>query len=165
VPDIYQGCELWDHSLVDPDNRRPVDFGLRERLLAEAEAVTGPADIWPGEADSGLPKLFLTHRALQLRSRRPEFFCVGSGYRPLAAAGPRAAHAMAFTRTNSAGEPGVVTVAPRLVLGLGGDWAATTLTLPDGRFSDVFDGNRTFSGEVDLAALLTPFPVALLEQA
>ena len=45
VPDLYQGCELWDHSLVDPDNRRPVDFSVREQLLAEAEAAAGPADV------------------------------------------------------------------------------------------------------------------------
>jgi (1->4)-alpha-D-glucan 1-alpha-D-glucosylmutase len=165
VPDIYQGCELWDHSLVDPDNRRAVDFELRRRLLGEAEAAGGPSDVWPAGADSGLAKMFLTHRALHLRRHRPEFFCVGSGYRRLAATGAKAAHALAFTRTNAAGEPGVVTVAPRLVLGLAGDWAGTTLALPEGRFSDVFDGKRTFSGEVDLAALLSPFPVALLERS
>ena len=164
VPDLYQGCELWEHSLVDPDNRRPVDFAVREQLLAEAEAAAGPADVWPARAESGLPKLFLTHRALQLRARRPEFFCVGSGYRRLVASGPKAGHAVAFTRTNGAGEPGVVAVAPRLVVGLAGDWAGTTLALPDGSFSDVFGGNRTFTGEVAVADLLGPFPVALLER-
>jgi len=165
VPDIYQGCELWEYSLVDPDNRRPVDFALRERLLAEAEAAAGPPAVWPEPAGGpGLSKLFLTHRALQLRSRRAEFFCVGSGYRRLAATGARAAHAVAFARTSAAGEIGTVSVAPRLVLGLGGDWGDTTLRLPDGRFSDVFDGNRTFTGEVALAELLGPFPVALLER-
>ena len=163
APDIYQGCELWDHSLVDPDNRRPVDFPLRESLLAEAEAAA-PADVWPRRADSGLPKLLLTQRALHLRSRRPEFFCVGSGYRPLAATGAKAAHAVAFARTTAAGEDGVVAVAPRLVIGLAGDWADTTLQLPDGRFEDVLDGTRTFTGEVPLAELLGPFPVALLER-
>jgi len=165
VPDIYQGCELWDHSLVDPDNRRPVDFAVREQLLAEAEAAAGPPDVWPARADSGLPKLFLTHRALHLRSRRPEFFRVGSGYRPLAATGSKAAHALAFARSAANGEPGVVTVAPRLVLGLAGDWGDTTLELPDGRFTDVLDGKRTITGEVRLADLLRPFPVTLLERA
>jgi (1->4)-alpha-D-glucan 1-alpha-D-glucosylmutase len=58
----------------------------------------------------------------------------------------------------------VVAVAPRLVLGLAGDWAGTTLALPEGRFADAFDGNRTFSGEAALAELLSPFPVALLER-
>src|SRR5581483_1212031 len=149
VPDVYQGCELWDLSLVGPDNRRPVDCAVREALLAEAEAADGTEAVWPGRADSGLPKLLLTHRALHLRRRRPEFFCVGSGYVPLAAAGPKAAHAVGFARTAAdTGEPGAVAVAPRLVLGLAGEWAGTTLGLPEGRFSDVFDGNRTFSGEV-----------------
>ena len=167
APDIYQGCELWEHSLVDPDNRRPVDFPLRESLLAEAETAA-PADVWPARADSGLPKLLLTQRTLHLRSRRPEYFCVGSGYTPLAVAGAKAAHVVALART-AAGEPdtaGVVAVAPRLVLGLDGDWADTTLSLPDGRWADVLDGGRrTFEGEVRIAELLAPFPVALLERA
>jgi (1->4)-alpha-D-glucan 1-alpha-D-glucosylmutase len=181
APDIYQGCELWDHSLVDPDNRRPVDFAAREALLAEAETVTDPADVWlapggrgvsprqgrrePSQAvDSGLPKMLLTHRVLHLRSRRPEYFCVGSGYRRLAASGPKAAHAVAFARSSQAGEDGVVVVAPRLVLGLAGDWEDTTLQLPEGRFTDVLDTQRTFTGEVRLADLLGPFPVGLLER-
>ncbi len=163
APDIYQGCELWQHTLVDPDNRRPVEFTVREYLLAEAEAAA-PADVWPARADSGLPKLLLTHRALHLRSRRPECFAVGSGYRALSATGAKAAHAVAFARTTAVGEDGVVAVAPRLVLGLAGDWEDTSLQLPDGRFKDVLDGHRIFTGEVSLAELLGPFPVGLLER-
>ena len=167
APDIYQGCELWAHSLVDPDNRRPVDFERRGALLTEAEGAA-PADVWPARADSGLPKLLLTHRALHLRSRRPEYFCVGSGYTALTAAGARAGHVVALART-AAGEPdtaGVVAVAPRLVLGVDGDWAGTTLTLPDGRWADVLDeGRRTFEGEVLVDELVSPFPVALFERA
>jgi (1->4)-alpha-D-glucan 1-alpha-D-glucosylmutase len=163
APDIYQGCELWQHTLVDPDNRRPVEFTVRESLLAEAEAAA-PADVWPARADSGLPKLLLTHRALHLRSRHPECFAVGSGYRALSATGAKAAHAVAFARTTAAGEDGVVAVAPRLVLGLAGDWEDTSLQLPDGRFKDVLDGHRIFTGEVSLAELLGPFPVGLLER-
>jgi (1->4)-alpha-D-glucan 1-alpha-D-glucosylmutase len=164
APDIYQGCELWEHTLVDPDNRGPVDYSGREALLAEAEAAV-PADVWPARADSGLPKLLLTQRVLHLRSRRPEFFCVGSGYEPLAANGSKAGHAVALARTTAAGEAGVVAVAPRLVLGLAGDWADTSLALPAGRWADVLDGGRrTFEGEVPLADLLGPFPVAVLER-
>ena len=160
MPDIYQGCELWDHSLVDPDNRRPVDFAVRESLLSEAENAA-PAGAWPDRADSGLPKLLLTHRALHLRRRRPECFCEGASYEPLTAAGPKAAHAVAYVRGGD-----LVAVAPRLVLGLAGDWAGTTLPLPPGRFEDVLDGGkRTFEGEVALGDLLGPFPVALLERA
>jgi (1->4)-alpha-D-glucan 1-alpha-D-glucosylmutase len=159
VPDIYQGCELWDHSLVDPDNRRPVDFAVRESLLGEAEQAS-PADVWPARADSGLPKLLLTHRALHLRSRRPDCFGAGGSYEPLAALGLMATHAVAFVRSGD-----VIAVAPRLVIGLTGDWAGTTLPLPAGRWVDVLDGSRAFEGEVALADLLTPFPVALLERA
>ena len=160
VPDIYQGCELWDHSLVDPDNRRPVDFAERESLLTEAETAV-PAGVWPERADSGLPKLLLTHRALHLRRRRPECFCAGAAYEPLAATGSKAAHAVAYVRGGD-----IVAVVPRLVVGLAGDWAGSTLQLPAGRFEDVLDGGkRTFTGEVALADLLGPFPVALLERA
>ncbi len=160
VPDIYQGCELWDHSLVDPDNRRPVDFAERESLLTEAEQVS-PADVWPDRSDCGLPKLLLTQRALHLRRRRQECLCAGASYEPLPAAGGKAAHAVAYVRGGD-----IVAVAHRLVLGLGGDWAGTTITLPDGRFDDVLDGGkRTFTGEVAVADLLGPFPVVLLERA
>jgi (1->4)-alpha-D-glucan 1-alpha-D-glucosylmutase len=157
VPDLYQGSELWDLSLVDPDNRRPVDFALRRRLLEQAED-TSPAEAWQKQTDSGLPKLLLTQRALHLRRRRRAAFAAGSSYQPLAAQGAKAAHAVAFVRGGS-----VVAVAPRLVLGLGGEWADTTLTLPPGTWTDVLDGTRIFTGEVALADLLAPFPVALLE--
>jgi (1->4)-alpha-D-glucan 1-alpha-D-glucosylmutase len=160
VPDIYQGCELWDHSLVDPDNRRQIDFAVRESLLIEAEKAS-PTDVWPDRGDSGLPKLLLTQRALHLRRRRQECFCAGATYEPLAAGGPKAAHAVAYVRGGD-----IVAVAPRLVIGLGDDWAGTTLTLPDGRFDDVLDGGkRTFTGKVPLGDLLDPFPVALLERS
>jgi (1->4)-alpha-D-glucan 1-alpha-D-glucosylmutase len=160
VPDIYQGGELWDHSLVDPDNRRPVDWARRAALLAEAEECS-PAEAWSARADSGLPKLLLTTRALHLRRRRRDCFCKGAAYEPLAATGPKAAHAVAYVRGGD-----VVAVAPRLVLGLAGDWEGTTLALPESTFADVLDGGgRTFSGPVALADLLAPFPVALLERA
>jgi (1->4)-alpha-D-glucan 1-alpha-D-glucosylmutase len=155
VPDIYQGNELWDLSLVDPDNRRPVDWALRATLLSEAERVS-PAEAWGARADSGLPKMLLTQRALHLRRRRPEAF--RGEYSPLHAVGEKAGHVVAYGR---GGE--VVAVAPRLVLGLGGDWGDTRLTLPPGSWVDVLDGARRFEGGVELAELLGPFPVALLE--
>jgi (1->4)-alpha-D-glucan 1-alpha-D-glucosylmutase len=155
VPDVYQGTELWDLSLVDPDNRRPVDWELRARLLTEAEGIT-PAVAWAERADEGLPKMLLTQRALHLRRRRPAAFA--GGYEPLRAEGGKAGHVVAYVR---GGE--VVAVAPRLVLGLGGDWADTRLTLPPGTWVDALDGERRFEGGVDLAELVGPFPVALLE--
>jgi (1->4)-alpha-D-glucan 1-alpha-D-glucosylmutase len=83
----------------------------------------------------------------------------------MAANGSKAGHAVALARTTAAGEAGVVAVAPRLVLGLAGDWADTSLALPAGRWADVLGGGRrTFEGEVALADLLGPFPVAVLER-
>jgi (1->4)-alpha-D-glucan 1-alpha-D-glucosylmutase len=155
VPDIYQGTELWDFSLVDPDNRRPVDYALRRRLLAALEGMT-PEAIWAGR-DEGLPKLWTIRQALATRHRRPALFGPAGHYAPLTVSGPRAAHAVAFTRGN-----GVVTVAPRLVIGLQGAWADTTLALPPGHWHNALSGDQYDGGTVPLAALLARFPVALL---
>ncbi len=155
VPDIYQGTELWDLSLVDPDNRRPVDFDLRRRLLREMEGLS-PVQVM-ARADEGLPKLWVIHRALQVRARRERAFGPEGRYDPIEGRGPKAAHVVAFGR----GEE-VVAVAPRLVVGLGDDWQGTTLPLPPGAWRDAMTGER-FEGEVPLPALLRRFPVALLE--
>ena len=173
VPDLYQGSELWDLSLVDPDNRRPVDFALRDRLLAGLESVAGAAAAGvPGEAAvpawcarlrersaEGLPKLWLILRALALRAERPDAFGAGSGYRPLELEGAADRHALAFAR---GGE--MVTVVPRLPLRLGeaGGWRDTTVALPPGRWSDRLSGRGWAGGRVALAELLAGFPVALL---
>jgi (1->4)-alpha-D-glucan 1-alpha-D-glucosylmutase len=159
VPDLYQGSELWDLSLVDPDNRRPVDFERRRRLLEELDALGGRAAgvAWQ-RRDEGLPKLLLVSRALRLRSRRPDLFA-RAAYAPLQACGSRARHALAFCRGG-----GAVTIVPRLVLGLGGDWQDTAVELPSGRWRDVFTGAEAQGGAVPLRELLAAFPVALLER-
>ena len=82
VPDFYQGSELWDLSLVDPDNRRPVDYELRRRLLAELKEGRPPEAIL-ARMDEGLPKLWLIHQGLQLRRRLPEAFGPEGDYEPL----------------------------------------------------------------------------------
>ena len=102
VPDTYQGTELWDLSLVDPDNRRPVDFGLRRALLATVGSVS-PDDLRAALADPddpGVPKLRVVRQALHLRRRLPAVFGAGEAgaYVPLPFAGPAAAHAVGFTR-------------------------------------------------------------------
>lgn len=158
VPDIYQGTELWDFSLVDPDNRRPVDFALRRRLLEETRGLSAEA-AWARRGE-GLPKLWLIQRALRLRGQRPEPFATGGGYEPLAAAGARAAHVVAFCRGGD-----VATVTPRLVWQLGGDWADTTLALPPGRWFNELTGDAVRGGRVPLRDLLRRFPVALLSRA
>ena len=116
VPDFYQGCEFWDLSLVDPDNRRPVDFELRSRLLAEVKTLTAE-EIWQ-RRDGGLPKLWLMRQVLTLRRNRPEWFDSTSRYETLPVRGAKAEHAVIFMRGG-----GAITVVPRLVLGLSGDWA------------------------------------------
>jgi (1->4)-alpha-D-glucan 1-alpha-D-glucosylmutase len=156
VPDFYQGTELWDLSLVDPDNRRPVDYDLRGRLLGEARRLSPEEAL--ARADEGLPKLWLIQRALCARQARPQAFADGEAarYRPLAAAGSRAPHVVAFARGDAA-----VTVVPRLVLGLGGEWDDTTLALPPGRWRNELTGDEV-TGRVAVAELLARFPVALL---
>jgi (1->4)-alpha-D-glucan 1-alpha-D-glucosylmutase len=154
VPDTYQGSELWDLSLVDPDNRRPVDFQLRRRLLAEAERASC-AEAW-ARADEGLPKLWLIRRALELRQQRPYPFGAESSYAPLNAAGPKAEHVIAFVRGGEA-----LTIVPRWPVRLGGDWAETSIALPEGDWRNLLD-DSAYRGKVMLVDLLRKFPVALL---
>ncbi|MEA2650415.1 MAG: (1-_4)-alpha-D-glucan 1-alpha-D-glucosylmutase, partial [Chloroflexota bacterium] len=155
IPDLYQGDELWQLSLVDPDNRRPVDYAARRRLLAEA-AVVDAAAAW-ARRDEGLAKLWLVRHALDLRRRHEEAFRSG-GYRAMRAEGPLADAVVAFER---GGE--VATVVPRLVgrverLG----WLGTTLALPPGRWRNL-DGAE-HGGSRLLAELTVVFPVAILER-
>jgi (1->4)-alpha-D-glucan 1-alpha-D-glucosylmutase len=158
VPDIYRGSELWDLSLVDPDNRRPVDFELRVGLLCELDGL-GAEGAW-ARAEEGLPKLLVVQRTLQLRHRRPAAFGPDGSYRPLSAEGPKAAHVVAFARAEE-----VVTVVPRLVLGLGGDWGVTELELPTGAWHNELTGEAVAGGRQSLAELLARFPVALLSRS
>ena len=161
VPDVYQGTELWDQSLVDPDNRRPVDFDRRVALLDGVRTGDRPGLTGALEDDGGA-KLALTHAALTLRRALTEVRA-GSGpapfstYVPVTATGPAAGHLLAFDRG------GVVTAVTRLPVGLAqdGGWRDTALTLPAGAWVDVLSGRR-FEGEVPVAELLGDLPVALL---
>ncbi|GAA3906020.1 malto-oligosyltrehalose synthase [Microbacterium invictum] len=152
VPDVYQGSELWDFSLVDPDNRRPVDFARRRRLLADLDGGT-----LPPVDDTGAAKLLVTSRALRLRRDRPGLF---TRYTPMTVVGEAAAHAVAFDRG------GALTVATRLPVGLAarGGWGDTVLLRHAGPTVDALTG-RTFTGsEIPLADLLSLYPVALLTE-
>ena len=151
VPDVYQGSELWEQSLVDPDNRRPVDFDRRAALLeADDRALTTAYD------DAGVAKLAVTRAALTLKRSRPQLF---GSYDALAAEGEAADHALAFDRG------GAVTVVTRLPVGLAvrGGWGDTALRLPSGCWTEQVSG-RTFTGRVELADLLGDLPVALLAE-
>jgi (1->4)-alpha-D-glucan 1-alpha-D-glucosylmutase len=151
VPDLYQGCELTGLALVDPDNRRPVDYGRRRDLLAALDAGTVPADL-DGE------KLLVTSRALRLRDEHPDWFA--GGYEPMAVTGPAAEHALAFRRG------GAVVVATRLPVGLErrGGWESTRLVLPDGPRQDLLTG-QSYGAEIALSGLLAMLPVALLVES
>ncbi|TMD12684.1 MAG: malto-oligosyltrehalose synthase [Chloroflexi bacterium] len=155
VPDVYQGTELWSLALVDPDNRRPVDFEERRRLLAVLETLSPEAIM--ARAGEGLPKLLVVARALGLRRQRPASFGRAGGYEPLWADGDDAGSVVAFARGDD-----VITVVPRLNLGLRGGFRGTALTLPPGEWRNVLSGEAGWAGRVRLQDLLARFPVALL---
>lgn len=187
VPDIYQGTELWDFSLVDPDNRRPVDYGLRQRLLAElrssgasptSETAMRARALLDGLPD-GRAKLYVISRTLEWRRTHERLFSHGE-YLALRVAGPCAAHLCAFARRR--GREVSITVAPRLywkLLRRGGDWPLgrrvwsdtrieLPADLPAGMLLNLFDGARLpvrhGDGRHALPAeeVLESFPVALL---
>jgi (1->4)-alpha-D-glucan 1-alpha-D-glucosylmutase len=182
VPDVYQGNEIWDFSLVDPDNRRPVDFGQRKRLLAALRALD-PSDastlLEDGVWQDGSPKLYLTRKALEMRRKSPELFA-GGEYIALEISGGRKDNLVAFARKQ--GEEVAITVAPRLcatmmprvgsLLPAREAWQDTSILLPRElvgvAFRNVLTGETTTTQEHDgrpslhAGRLLRNFPVALL---
>jgi (1->4)-alpha-D-glucan 1-alpha-D-glucosylmutase len=183
VPDFYQGTELWDLSLVDPDNRRPVDWGLRRRLLEDLVTALAAAHDRAAFAhelakrkDDGRVKLYLLREGLAFRRTHRELFERGE-YRPLEARGVWAEHVCAFARVD--GPAVAITLIPRLLarrkteaLPVGADyWADTWLELPrelGGRFINALTGERVEtatageSAALPMAGALATFPVALL---
>jgi (1->4)-alpha-D-glucan 1-alpha-D-glucosylmutase len=170
VPDLYQGSELWDLSLVDPDNRRPVDYALRRRLLGRAGTTTA-AQAWAEDDPEGLVKLLVVRAALATRAAHPAWWGAGPDgeYRRVVATGPAAAHLVAFGRgpgPAGTGPGGALTLATRwpLLLERNGGWADTTLDLPAGTWVDQLS-DRSWSGRVALSDVLAGLPVALLVDA
>jgi (1->4)-alpha-D-glucan 1-alpha-D-glucosylmutase len=185
VPDIYQGTELWDQSLVDPDNRRPVDYKQRSRSLrALARRRPGrrlAAELLAAKSD-GRIKLYLTSRALAARAAHPALFARGD-YVPLAAEGSAGDHVVAFARRDAEHE--VVVAVPRLVVGLIGKeridpvgpevWGETRLFIlaaePGTRYRDVFTGEiievvmDDERAALPLSQVFVTLPFALLERA
>jgi (1->4)-alpha-D-glucan 1-alpha-D-glucosylmutase len=154
VPDVYQGSELWDLSLVDPDNRRPVDFGARRELLLRAPELSPEAAL--GELERGTPKLWLIARTLELRRRSPELF--EGAYTALATHGPGDDAVLAYARGGR-----LVTVVPRWP-GRAQLDPSVQVRLPEGRFRDVLTGElvQASTGGASVRALWSRFPVALL---
>lgn len=182
VPDIYQGCELWQFNLVDPDNRRAVDFASRRELLAQVKSlVAAPPAQWRQNlkplADSmadGRIKLYLVWQSLALRQRWPEVFRDGD-YLPLTVLGQHADHLCAFARR--AGTRTVISVVPRLLVGLLGStaalpvgdalWGDTVLELPQESagqswFNVLTGESHAPARQLPVGQVLSYFPVALL---
>ncbi|MFB2582182.1 malto-oligosyltrehalose synthase [Herbiconiux sp. P15] len=159
VPDVYQGTELWDHSLVDPDNRRFVDYSLRSELLTEIDKGEPPAFDPALIDDLGAAKLLVVSSALRLRRDRPDLF---DGYTPLEASGSAAEHLVAFDRG------GAIALATRLPLGLArrGGWGDTTVELHSAHngYVDALTGRLFEDGPLRIADALTTYPVALLQR-
>ncbi len=157
IPDTYQGAEIWDLSLVDPDNRRPVDYELRRRLLSELRHLE-VEKVWK-RIDEGLPKLWVLHHTLRVRRERTSAFGAEGAYTPLAAQGAKARHLIAYLRGND-----VVVIASRLVLGLKRDWQDTSLEVPLGIWRNEFCGTVFNGGKLPIVEVLSRFPVALLSR-
>jgi (1->4)-alpha-D-glucan 1-alpha-D-glucosylmutase len=174
MPDIYQGAELWDLSLVDPDNRRPVDYAHHARMLTEtldalerdrAKAWSKMSRNW----HDGRCKLAMTASLLAERRNHPALFANG-GYEPLIANGPKADHICAFSRTE--GDAALVTVAARFPVRFEADpnWNGTEIALPrttagNTRWRDLVTGRIVDSRGADalpVEALLRDLPVAVL---
>jgi (1->4)-alpha-D-glucan 1-alpha-D-glucosylmutase len=154
VPDLYQGSELWYRRLVDPDNRMPVDYGCRRSLLDQCGRLT-PSEVL-ARADEGLPKLWTTTRALQLRARHADLD-PAAPFTPVEAQGPAAGRLFAFLRGRD-----IAVIVPTRTWQP--DWRDTRVTLPEGQWSHVLADTTIAGGDVDVDALLASFPVALLER-
>jgi (1->4)-alpha-D-glucan 1-alpha-D-glucosylmutase len=153
VPDVYQGSEFWERSLVDPDNRRAVDF---ERARAALERLDGGE--LPPIDEGGAAKLLVISRALRLRRQHPELF---TRYLPVPAFGAADSNVIAFDRG------GAIAVATRLPVGLaaGGGWGDTRIRLSRGSRADVITGRQFEGNDIRLAELFARYPVALLAPA
>jgi (1->4)-alpha-D-glucan 1-alpha-D-glucosylmutase len=150
VPDVYQGTELIDLSLVDPDNRRPVDFTERAGRLAGLDEGAASVD------DVAQRKLLVVSRALRLRRDEPGWFDAEAGYEPLPTT---TNHALGFVRAGAVAI--VVTRRPRALAETGG-WGDARVVLPTGRWTDVLSGRSIDGGSVMLADLFARLPVSLL---
>ena len=161
VPDTYQGSDLWDLSLVDPDNRRPVDYAHRAESLARLGST--PASDLMASAEDGRIKLFVTSQTLRLRREMPGLFTLGE-YTPMPGEGERAEHLFAFSRSRESSR--VVVAVPRLVAALeSAGWKDTRLALPpseSGRWRNVFTREVIVGESVAASDLFGQFPVAML---
>jgi (1->4)-alpha-D-glucan 1-alpha-D-glucosylmutase len=154
VPDMYQGGEIWDLSLVDPDNRRPVDYELRGRMLKEMAGLD--VEQVMQRMEDGMPKLWVVQKTLALRNDHAEWFGAEAAYLPVEAVGEQKERVVAYQRAEN-----VLAIAPRWTLS-GDDWGDTTVTLPEGSWLNQLTGEKHQGKEIGMSELLSKFPVALL---
>jgi (1->4)-alpha-D-glucan 1-alpha-D-glucosylmutase len=165
VPDFYQGTEFWDFSLVDPDNRRPVDFAARQHMLsADPPPLRALAANW----QDGAIKLALMHQVLQVRRSWQALFRHGT-YEPLAVAGAHASHVIAFTRSWKKEQLVVAVGRHYAALTNGGrHWPSgwhTSLHLPKGRYVEISDRQSAeHEGEIAVATLFQTIPISLMRR-
>ena len=155
VPDTYQGTEIWDLSLVDPDNRRPVDYQQRRTMLGSMKQLT--VDGILRDMESGMPKMWIVYQALQLRRQFPHCFGDQATYRPMHAEGDGQHSVLAYGRGSD-----IVAVVPRLVQKKASSWGNTCISLAEGNWTNVLSGANAVTGKIQIAELLESFPVALL---
>jgi (1->4)-alpha-D-glucan 1-alpha-D-glucosylmutase len=155
IPDTYQGSEIWDLSLVDPDNRRPVDYDLRRRLLSELPNLNVD-EVWR-RIDEGLPKLWTIYHTLRTRRKYASAFAHEAAYQPLRAHGAKTDHVVAYMRSD-----GIVVLVPRLILTLDSEWRDTSLQVPCGTWRNQLSGAVYNGCDLPVGQILAPFPVALL---
>jgi (1->4)-alpha-D-glucan 1-alpha-D-glucosylmutase len=157
VPDIYQGCEMWDYSLVDPDNRRPIDYDARRSALEDLSGLS-PEEVWARRED-GTPKLYVTRGALRLRAEIPFAFDESAGYEPLACRGADSDRILGFVRGGR-----VATIVPRWSMGDEDGPLDAEVLLPDGSWVDVL-GGELYEGRISIETIFRRFPVALLRRS
>jgi (1->4)-alpha-D-glucan 1-alpha-D-glucosylmutase len=166
IPDVYQGTEMWDLSLVDPDNRRPVDYDLRMAALDGDEPLPSLLASWP----DGRIKQRILSALLRDRAERPQLYAAGD-YQPLRVRGPRSRHVLAFSR--SLGSERLIVVVPRLVASLAGTehwplgeavWKETVIPLPSDRWRNIITGamSEAQGDHTSVAELLNDLPLSVL---
>jgi len=162
MPDIYQGAELWDLSLMDPDNRRPVDFEKRSRMLEELERSRPPLETLLNNWRDGAIKLWVIARLLADRTAEPELFASGT-YEPLAASGAHSDCVVAFARQKNNRALIVVASLFHTRRENGDGWGDTTVTLPKGCFHRVLSDAPSLraEGPLDVESILVKMPVAV----
>ena len=171
VPDIYQGCEMWDLSLVDPDNRRPINYEIRVAALTELRGkldnladrkrlLAGLLESWQ---DAKI-KLAVTTLLLDLRRMQEDLFDTG-GYEALPIKGQKSERALGYFRSGGGERVAVLVARFPGLRDLDPDWSGTTASLPEGRWTDWLTGRRYEGGAIDLASLFEILPAVVLRQS